>query len=60
MTLTQKICCQFIFYWERVISQKLKIGACLRVGQSGEPFAKQNKMGWVLMSSGKDTECLFH
>ena len=27
----------------------LKMRTCLRVGQIGEPFAKQTKMGWVIM-----------
>ena len=45
MTLIQKICCQFIFYWERVIFAKINMGARPRVGQIGEPFAEQTKMG---------------
>ena len=31
---------------------KTKIGTCSRVGQIGEPFAEETKMGWAIMSPG--------
>ena len=33
---------------------KIKMGTCPRVGQIGEPLAEQVKMGWVIMSSGRE------
>ena len=35
---------------------KIKMGTCPRVGQSGEPFAEQTKMGWVIMLPGRETD----
>ena len=29
---------------------KIKMGTCPRVGQTGEPFVEQTRMGWVIMS----------
>ena len=37
---------------------KIKMGACPRVGQSGEPFAEQTKMGWVVMLPGREIDIL--
>ena len=34
----------------------LKMRTCLRVGQIGEPLAKQTKMGWVIMPPGKESD----
>ena len=29
---------------------------CPSVGQIGEPFVKQTKMGWVIMSPGRESD----
>ena len=47
--LTQKICCQFILYWERVIPG---------VSQIVEPFTEQTKIGWVIMSPGRKSDIM--
>ena len=35
---------------------KIKMETCPRVGQIGEPFPEQTKMGWVIMSPRNDYE----
>ena len=35
---------------------KIKMGTCPRVGQSGESFAEQTKMGWFIMLLGRETD----
>ena len=32
------------------------MGTCPRVGQIGEPFAEKTKMGWVIVSSGRESD----
>ena len=36
------------------------MGQCLRVGQIGEPYAEQTKIGWVKMSPGRESDSVFH
>ena len=35
---------------------KIKMGICPRVGQIRETFAEQTKMGWVIMSPGRESD----
>ena len=35
---------------------KIKMEICPRVGQIGEPFAEQTKMGWVVVSPGREKD----
>ena len=37
-------------------SAKKKMGTCPRVGQISEPFAKQTKIGWIIMSLGRESD----
>ena len=32
------------------------MGTCPRVGQIGEPFAEQTKMGWVIIQPGRASD----
>ena len=52
--LTQKVCCQFIVGASDFA--KIKMGTCPRLGQIGEPFAEQTKMGWVIIQPGRASD----